>query len=338
MDSPANQKGKKKKMSKTQILEKIKKQQIRKIFDVFYKDPQISTTQAAEGLGIKLNIARMRVNQSHKEGYITGPQLRKMSYKNFIEYVIFANVVDPFEVYERLKNDERIIHQSILNGPYNIRIVSKEKITIDGKSVFGPSTDRYISYPPKCSWGTSMQNQRKMIEEFNPDRYTPKNYIENHWDQTVEWTELDEILFKIFKYDALQPFDTIVRKKLDWYKRIVDDFPKKVLKYCKFYTAYFPETINAYLPFIYIIETDYEDFVIDLFSLLPSTIYYYRISNRLILHTWLEKDTVINAQSPLEDVSKELPFLKNIRDLKRKEIVKSESHSFVHCFWRQEVV
>ena len=336
MGTTSNRKKKKKKVSKAQIREKKKRRHIRKVFNLFYEEPRITTKEASEELEIKESVVRLRVNQAYKEGYIQGPQIRKMSFKNFMRYEYFLNVDEPLDVYERLKKNENILYLLILNGPFNLSIFSKEKITIDGKLVFGPCTDRYLSYPPNISWGTSMQNQRKMIEEFNPDEYSPKNYIENHWDQTAEWTEKDEKLYGILKYKIRQPFSPIMRK-YHIQRSVIIDWLEKVPECCKYYTAYFPETINAYLPFIYMFDTDYEDFVIDLFSQLPTTIYYYKIADKFILHTWLDMAVIMYSKPSYTKISKELPFLKIIRDLKRKKIVKSESNAFVHCYWRREV-
>lgn len=67
---------------------------------------------------------------------------------------------------------------------------------------------------------------------------------------------------------------------------------------------HFPETIFDHNPAIYMFETDYEDFVIALFSQLPATIYYYKISDRLFIHAWLDRDITIKVFSSLKDITK----------------------------------
>jgi len=317
------------------ISQEQKRKDFRTLFELWYNNPKVEKQVLSEVLGVSFPTVNVRIEEAHNKGYITGPQIRKMSYKNFIEYVTVADVYDSIEAYERFEEDERIIYQAIFDGFCNIRIVSEEKITIDGALVSGPCTDRYMSYPPKYPWGTSMQKQKKMIEEFNPDEYTPKNYIENHWDKTAEWTEKDETLFRIFKYKIRQPFSPIMRK-YHIQRSIIIDWLEKVPEYCKYYTAYFPETIAAYEPILYMFDTDYEDFVIDLFSQLPTSIYYYKVSNKLFIHTRLDTG-LMKSKSSVKNVGKTLPYLKIIRDLKRKEIVKGESHAEQCCYWRREV-
>ncbi|MBU7038647.1 MAG: hypothetical protein HXS52_12015, partial [Theionarchaea archaeon] len=82
-------------------------------------------------------------------------------------------------------------------------------------------------------------------------------------------------------------------------------------------------------------ETDYEDFIIDLFSQLPTTCWFQKISGKLIAHISLLTNSVTeNAQ--IRDVTAlQIPVL--IKELVRKEIIKSEAHAEFECYWRKEV-
>ena len=81
-------------------------------------------------------------------------------------------------------------------------------------------------------------------------------------------------------------------------------------------------------------ETDYEDFVIDLFSQLPSTIYYYKIPDKLFIHASLDRDITVKVFSSLKDINR-LPFFVLIKDLLNKGIVRSEAHAIECFFWRR---
>jgi hypothetical protein len=311
-----------------------KKEQIRTIFELWYKNPRMEIQEIGEILELNYRTVKSRIKEAITQGYIVGPQLRKKSFMNFITYEYLVNCEDRVALYKELLENEYIVYHAIMRGFCNFRIVSEKILDIDGTMVFGPCTDHYMSFPPDISWNESMSIVNKMVQTFDPEHYTPKIIFETHWDEKVYWTDVDEILYREFKYDFRKPLNTIARKKYNMYKRDADRWLKKVPDCCSIFTAYFPETVSEYDPYVYMIETDYEDFVIDVFSQLPTSIYYYKVSNKLFIHAWLDRGSM-KSIIPLRDITK-LHMLTLMRDLKKKEIVKSIAHAEVSFYWRRE--
>jgi hypothetical protein len=77
---------------------------------------------------------------------------------------------------------------------------------------------------------------------------------------------------------------------------------ERLQQYCTIFTCYFPLTANAYDPYLYVFETDYEDFVIDLFSQLPVTCWFQKVSGVLIARMWTLRKPMEKVTTNIEDV------------------------------------
>jgi hypothetical protein len=223
-----------------------------------------------------------------------------------------------------------------MEGFCNMRVESDMKLDIDGAILGGVPSDYYASYPPDQPWKTSIDNMWKMVRKFDLRDYTPKGYIETHWDETAEWSEQDEILFLEFKYNLRKPLEPLVKNKYHIWSGDGIEFLEKLPRYCTISTSYFPLTINAYDPFLYVFETGYEDFVIDLFSQLPTTCWFQRVSNALICHLWTFREPVKKVTAQLENIPGiQIPLL--VEALLKKGIVKKENHAIKEYYWRKEI-
>jgi hypothetical protein len=313
----------------------IRQKQFRKLYEYLCEKPRFRPHHVAKEMGLRPTSVGFRLKEAIEKGYITGPQVRKKSFSNLKNYMYLVRSDDPIGLFEEFGEDQRVIHHALLDGFSNLRVVSTEKLDIKGTICGGPSSDYYVTYPPDQTWETSNQNMWDLVRKFNPDTYVPKGYIKTHWDELAEWSKRDELLFQEFKYNLRKPLRPILRRsgiRLDEIKNWLERLPL----YCTILTCYFRESLYAYGPFLFTFETDYEDFIIDLFSQLPTTCWFQRVSGKLIAHMWTltqpakEEDTSIREIPELQ-----IPFM--IRDLIKKEILKSEAHAMFRCYWRKEI-
>ncbi|MBU7009355.1 MAG: hypothetical protein HXS46_01595 [Theionarchaea archaeon] len=176
---------------------------------------------------------------------------------------------------------------------------------------------------------------RKKVDDFNQKDYEPKGYIENHWNETIEWDEEDEILYRYFKYNLRKPMKLISakycisgQKSYEWLERL----PKA----CTILTSFFPETISAYDPYIFVFETDYEDFIIDLFSELPTSCLFFKVSDKLVLYAHMRGNLLRSTDSEAFDTNKlQIPLL--IMNLARKGIIKNKERAVVAHYCRRDI-
>jgi hypothetical protein len=98
---------------------------------------------------------------------------------------------------------------------------------------------------------------------------------------------------------------------------------------------YYRESLPAYDACLFMFKTEHEDFIIDLFSQLSTTCWFYRVSDNLIAETLLEKSSGGKENIHTRNVTElQIPLL--VRDLVRKEILKSEAHAKAKCYWRKK--
>jgi hypothetical protein len=97
----------------------------------------------------------------------------------------------------------------------------------------------------------------------------------------------------------------------------------KLPECCTVFTAYYPNTLSAYEDYLFMFETDYDDFVIDLFSQFPTTAFFFKVSDKLFVYSHIAKPYIRNTD-----------FIKNLNglyiphlmvELLEKGIVKSKA-------------
>jgi DNA-binding Lrp family transcriptional regulator len=308
----------------------------RTIFESLEKYPRIQYKELAEAFGVDWRTVALRMREAFNEGYIVAPQIRKKSFKNFPEYMYFIKSNNPIKLYRKFATNEHVLYHAIMNGFANMWAVTDEILDIDEKVViWGRRSDFYISFPPDHSWDCAIKVMQGMIDKFDPEAYTPKNLIETHWDEEIKWDDRDEILFQEFKHNLRKPAEPIVKNKhhmgvykaYEWLERLHECFTV--------ITEYFPNKLPMYDSFLFMFETDYEDFVVELFSQLPSTTYFFRVSGRLFMYARIERRYTSTTFSSIFDVRRlQIPLL--AIELLEKGIIKSEEYASVECFWRDE--
>lgn len=69
------------------------------------------------------------------------------------------------------------------------------------------------------------------------------------------------------------------------------------------FTRYFPEGAKAYDPYLFVFETDYEDFIVDLFSELPTSTFFFKVSDKLLMSGRMIKTSVRKVDLEMPDIS-----------------------------------
>ena len=307
----------------------------RAIFDLLNHDPRIQYNKIAEIIGVDGRTASNRLREAVEKGIIVGPQVRKKSFSNFRTYVYLSQVQDPLELFDQYTRNKDVIYHELLDGVFNLHVISKEKLDIEGVVLEGIPSDYYISYPPDRPWGRAIDTMRTMVAWFNPEEYVPKGYITTHWDEPVNWSDTDEILYQEFKYDLRKPLEPLVKDKYHIWSGNGYDFLKRLPHACTAITCYFPETARAYDPHLFLVGTEYEDFVIEVFSQLPTTCWFQRVSDALMVNVWTLKRPLYQANVLIDNVAVlQIPLL--LRELVKKGIVRKEERAEIKWHWRKE--
>lgn len=300
-----------------------KENQFRTIYELlWFRNPRIYVKDVASSLNVDPRTASNRIREAIEREYIIGPQIRKRSYANLKEYICLASCKDPLETYFHYLENTDVTYLAVLEGIANFLIISKKKININGAILIeGFRSDYYISFAPNRSWKKAIEIMQHLVKTFDPHRYEPKNIITVRWDTFIDWdTELEQ-LYQYFKHNLRKPFSPIMKKHLITTGKIYT-FLKRLHEHCTVLTSFYPKTISAYDPYLFVFETNYEDFVINLFSQLPTSVLFFKVSNFLFLHVRVDKQ-LLRSSSFLSEVDR-LHIALLVRELSRKGIVKNK--------------
>ncbi len=290
--------------------------------------------QIAEILHVKRSTAASILREAYELGWFSKTQIRRRSYKNFKEYVSFLTCENPIRSFSELVNKENIIYHATTGGPTNFWVVSGKELDINcGKVVSGLRSDYHVSFAPNHSWETAIQKMQKMVEDFNPKEYEPEGIIKTHWDETVEWDSEYEILFNEFNYDLSKPISPLMVKHcISWGK--VDTWMKNLSKYYTVFTLYYPGKISSYDPYLFRIKTDCEDFIINLFSELPTSTLFFRVADTLFINAHVRREYMRVVESQTHINRLQIPNL--TLSLLERGIIRSETHGIVECYWNKD--
>lgn len=312
-----------------------KKRQYRLIYESIYRNPRIFIKDIASILKIDRNTAAKRLQEAFEDGFVLIPQLRKLSFGNFKEYMYVFNSKNPLRAYlDYIENQDVVYHAELL-GSFNFWIVTRDEIDIGGSVILeGPRSDYFVTYAPNQSWTTAIEKMHIMVENFDIAEYNPRGIIKTRWNKTVGWDSEFELLYREFKYNVRQK-QTPLRKKYlisgmkleKWYK----EFPE----YCTVFTRYFPDGFSAYDPYLLIFETDYEDFLIDLFSELPTSSFFFKVADKLFLYADVPRQYIRSIDLHASVNRLHIPLL--VEDLLRRGIIKSHFRSIIEYSWGKDL-
>jgi hypothetical protein len=305
------------------------------IFNTLDRNPRIPVRSLSKILRLRPSNAGKRLKDAFEKGYIVGPQIRKKSFSNFAEYIYFVRSDDPIGLFRECTQDTDVVYHTLMDGFSNLRIISLRELDLDGIIVGGRRSDYHISHAPDHSWEHSIKTMQNMLDTFDPVTSVPRGFINTHWGESIEWNERDEILFRELKYDLRKPATPLMKThhiSADEISMWLERLPEC----CTIFTCYFPETVPAYDPYVFMVETDYEDFVISLFSQLPTTTWFYRVQDNLFLDVWLDRGSMKSGDYLMQDINRlHIPLL--FRELLKKGIIRSEAHALVQCYWRKDL-
>jgi hypothetical protein len=312
-----------------------RKNQYRIIYETLYKNPRIKVSALAHILGTNRHSAGRRLNEALNLGYVLVPQIRRRSFANMKEYIYFIDCPYPFGLYKELIENYDVVYHAVLSGFAKLWLITREKIDIEATIVLqGVRSDFLVAYARIHSWDEAVQMMNKKVENFDPARYGIQGVIKTRWNESIDWDAEDEVLFREFKFNLRKKLTPVMKKNLISSQKTYE-FLDKMYDYCTVFTQYFPETMSVYDSYLFMFETDYEDFVVELFSELPTSPFFFTVSDRLFMYAHVKKTAMRGAGLHMSDINR-LQITLLIDSLLEKEIIRSVEHGIVEYHWGKE--
>jgi hypothetical protein len=307
-----------------------KKVQYRKIYELLHESPQVNPKEISEKLGITYNAARARLREAISNGYIVGPLIMKKSFANLKEYICIVKCELTYSTYYGPMENPDIFFHAKTMGYSDLITVSKEKPEIEGDIICeGYRSDYYIPYTPPHSWKDAVHSIRDKVETFNSDAYEPKNYIKTHFGETAAWDLRDELIFNYLKYNIREPYQPLTSEPGITRETIMTFF-ERLPHVCDITTCYFPDTQNRHSSYFFVLDTDYEDFVIESLSELPTCSLFFKIADSFFYY--VRPPPQYSRGLGKDDLMYHIHYV--IDKFKQRGIITESTYSVVECIYR----
>ena len=318
------------KLEVKRVTEKDLKRDYRVVYDTFWENPRCPDSTISAVLGAR--IAATRLKMAYELRYIVGPEIRKRSYSNLKEYMYFVKNRDSELLYLSFHEDPNVVYHAKTSGFCDLWVIAEKRIDIKGEIILeGCRSDYFTSYAPGRTWDKAIEIMQEKVNTFNPDMYRPQGFIKTHFDETIDWDSEDESLFRYFKYDLRKPFTPLAKEGLS--KEKTENFLNNLPNTCTIHTSYYPDSLPIYDSYLFMFNTNYEDFIINLFSELPSSVSFFKIDDELFASMHIPWQVV--RKSDLQEASKDFYIPHLIVNLLEKEIIKKREYALVEYSWKK---
>ena len=221
-------------------------------------------------------------------------------------------------------------------GFSNMWITSRNPLKTDEEIILsGYQSDYHVAHAPSCTWEQAIHKMMKKIAQFNPDLYEPLEHIKTRKSQKIKWDSEDEALYRYFKYNLRNSFSPVMKNHLISTTKIYE-FLNRLPETCTIMTRLFPDSIYQYDPYLFMFDTDYEDFLIDIFSQLPTSPVFLKADDTLLIYVHVKRTSLRTVGPDMTAINQlHIPLL--IKELFNKHIVCCTSHAIIEYYWIKEL-
>jgi len=293
------------------------------IFKLIIENPRATKKGMAKNLNVSPSSFDIWWKFAIENRIIILPIFRRKSYLNFKEYFYFLESDDPHKFFKNAQKNDNVTYCSVQTGFANIQLISKSEIDLNERIILsGPRSNYYVSIPLNYTHKDSiskidekMQNIRRIRSE-SPLKFYKKSY--------GPWGDLDEAIYWSLCNNVRKRFMHVIEETGAYSDKILDWFRNRD-RFGDTITMFFPEGEKYYQLTLYMIETSYDNILIDIFSQLPTSSVFYRVDKYLIM--------AIYISFPFEARS----LVRRILSLlKEKKLVKNYTNSIVEYGYRPD--
>lgn len=219
------------------------------------------------------------------------PRLRLNVFPNCQEYVYFLKFRNAFQAFERLKNESRVIYETICSGVFDLMVIASEKIDFSMEHGFeyfilsGPRGDYLYNQVDKKSMGDYLNELQVFL---NTQAYIKSEIVTPLREEFV-WDELDLALFKLLKQDLRTKYVDIL-KCFGFSKSVFYDHLHSVMERCSVWTPYFPRGYPNYNEYLTLFKTDHEEQLIEQLKKIPVHCPILKVDGWIFAYIMVERD------------------------------------------------
>ena len=272
----------------TTLSEEEKKYLKYQIYSFRYDDPWIPNKKIAKLVNRPITTVDRYAKLAVKEGVIWGPSLGLIHPDRRVALLLFD---DKWKGYKALQEYENIGYVCVCQGDWDIMTIQHGEVDFSHvpgykKTVIEGSREKVFTPRVKyTTWEKSFKTIETLIEEDEPLEKSILTCDVSYPD----WDEEDWKLFDYFRPNVRKKFSVLRREHLiSWRKYI--EWKKSLRECCTIMVEYYPEGDAAYDNITFCFRTDYEKYIVELLSTLPSTCFVYKVREWLLANVFVPPD------------------------------------------------
>ncbi|KYK31937.1 MAG: winged helix-turn-helix domain-containing protein [Theionarchaea archaeon] len=294
------------------LSEMEKKERYYKIFCQIYENPRVQIYEISKALGIYRKSVSKALKEMLDQQMLVGPllRLRPRQKKPKIYYVLDFD--DPFKAYEGLRENKDLTYIGIIFGDFPVIASGAPGIDFDEYHGFKKILycgERGELYTPKASaleWEHCANHILQEIEKS--DAWEKSTWVSN--PVNIPWDHQEWEFFWEFGGDIRRKIAPLVRDQDVSFRKFYEWLETLDL-YTTTHTTFYPEGYASYTTYLFLFETEYEQALIDLFSLLPTSSLFFKVGSYLLTMIYIRTDPLITSLSRAIYTLKERSILKD---------------------------
>jgi len=257
------------------------------------------------------------IKSMYTKNILIGPWMSLNPHPDYKEYVYLMRFSDPPHIFEGLKGFPHVIYHGIALGDWNTMVITDRQLDfsqlVGFESVVYQGVKGHV-YTPKVkstTWDQSLKKMYEQIEKFTPG--TPE--CPEILAPPLEWGEDQWKLYHAFKMNVRKTVTPLLRNIKVKYETYLE-WMKTLHNHCSIHTEFYPQGSKTYMNYCFLFSSDYNQSVISLFSLVPTTPVIMEVGDHLLVFLKI---------SP--HVTRDM--FCTIYDMKAKEMIKEFSSAVV---------
>jgi hypothetical protein len=254
-----------------------------------YDDPWISNKRVAKLTAHSISTVNRYAHEAEAELVFTAPRAHLKPHPKIKSALLLFE--DKYKAFNTLKTHPHVGYLCIFHGSWDIMVSYNGDIDFNEISGYrGEVTRGYrgLIHTPRIPFVTWEHALKKINALLSQAEYEREPFF-IYSLRIPEWDEEEWQMFYYFTHDLRKSFNELRKiTPISWRK--YEAWKKSLFDHCIHFQAYYPDGYDAYNIKTFCFQTDYEKFIVDLFSYLPATPVFSNVGNHILLDISVPND------------------------------------------------
>jgi hypothetical protein len=261
------------------------------LYSLFLEDARQNFSHIGKELQINDKSAAKLYRWALNENVLFPPFLRLNTFPNCQEFTYFLRFRDVQPAYENLKDDPRIVYETVCSGAFDLMVMSSEKIDFsmepgfDSFVISGLRSDHIYNKVERRSMGEYFTEFERLLDKdtfIKADLVFPQR-------GALKWDDVDFSLFRLLKENFRTKYIDIIRC-FKFGKSVFYDHLHNVMDNCIVWTPYFPKSYTNYNEYLVLFKTQHEIQLVEQLERIPVHCPIFKVGEWIFAYVMLERD------------------------------------------------